>query len=165
MYEVSLILDPGTKLEYCETRDWEAEAVAYAKNALLRTIETYGTPRVAADPQSGQAGRGAASSKKDINAVWTHKRKRPGGEKGSELERYLAMPTVDTDVDVLEWWKQHARAFPGLARIARDYLAIPATSAPAERVFSRGADLITKKRGSLNEDTIRACLCLKSWWS
>ena len=130
MYEVSLILDPGSKLEYCETRDWEADAIAYAKNAMLRTIETYRMPRVAADPQSGQANRrGADSSKKAMNAVWTRKRKRRSGEKGSELERYLATPTVDTDVDVLEWWKQNARAFPGLARIARDYLAIPATSA------------------------------------
>ena len=165
MYEVSLILDPGTRLEYCENRDWEASAITYAKNAMLRTIETYGTPRVAANPQSGQAGRGAASSKKDINAVWTRKRKRPGREKKSELERYLAMETDETDVDVLEWWKYRAGKYPCLARIARDYLAIPATSAPAERVFSGGADLITRKRGSLSEDTIRACLCLKSWWS
>ena len=60
--------------------------------------------------------------------------------------------TIDVCTDIPEWWKQNARAYPCLARITGDYLAIPATSAPAERVFSRGADLIAKKRGSLSED-------------
>jgi hypothetical protein len=83
-------------------------------------------------------------------------------EKESELGAYLA-GGVAAHEDILEWWKRHADAYPCLARIARDYLAIPATSAPAERVFSGGADLIAEKRGSLSEDTIRACMCLKSW--
>jgi hypothetical protein len=85
-------------------------------------------------------------------------------EEGNELERYLGAPTVDSDVDILDWWKQNSVAYPCLARIARDYLAIPATSVPAERVFSGGADLITKKRGSLGEETIQACMCLDSWF-
>ena len=77
-------------------------------------------------------------------------------EKDSEVGRYLATPIADPDEDILVWWKDHARVHPRLARIARDYLAIPATSVPAERVFSGGANLITDKRGSLNEDTIQA---------
>ena len=47
--------------------------------------------------------------------------------------------------------------------MARDYLAIPATGAPVERVFSGGADLVRPKRGSLSEDSVRACMCLESW--
>jgi len=38
-----------------------------------------------------------------------------------------------------------------------------ATSVPVERAFSGGADLISVKRCSLKADTIRACMCLKSW--
>ena len=30
--------------------------------------------------------------------------------------------------------------------MARDFLRIPATSAPSERVFSQGVDIITRKR-------------------
>jgi hypothetical protein len=94
--------------------------------------------------------------------MWAQELKRRRVEE-SELERYLAAPTIDIHTDILGWWKQNAGAYPRLARIARDYLAIPATSAPAERVFSCGADLIAKKRGSLSEDTIQACMCLDSW--
>jgi hypothetical protein len=55
MYAVSLILDPSCKMEYYQASDWEANAIAYAKNALLRVIETYGTPEAATVPQPDQA--------------------------------------------------------------------------------------------------------------
>ena len=64
------------------------------------------------------------------------------------------------DADALGWWLGRADDYPCLARVARNYLAIPATSVPAERAFSTGADLVTKKRGSLDENTIRACMWL-----
>jgi len=79
------------------------------------------------------------------------------------VDRYLTGQTADGGTDALEWWKRHSDEYPNLAPITRDYLAIPATSAPVERVFSGGADLVTDKRGSLKEDTIQACMCLSSW--
>jgi hypothetical protein len=80
-----------------------------------------------------------------------------------ELEEYLAAPPAKSKTDVLQWWKANATMYPCLAAMARDYLAIPATSAPVERVFSGGTDLVQPKRGSLSEDAIQACMCLKSW--
>ncbi|KAF0534278.1 zinc finger bed domain-containing protein ricesleeper 2-like [Gigaspora margarita] len=57
----------------------------------------------------------------------------------------------------------HETDYPNLARIARDFLAIPGTSVPVERIFSNSADLISSKRHSLNPETIKICMCLKSW--
>ncbi|GET60559.1 ribonuclease H-like domain-containing protein [Rhizophagus irregularis DAOM 181602=DAOM 197198] len=54
--------------------------------------------------------------------------------------------------------------YPNLSKMALDYLAIPATSAPVERIFSSGTDLVTQKRCSLKGETIRELMCLKSWW-
>ncbi|EXX56617.1 hypothetical protein RirG_214540 [Rhizophagus irregularis DAOM 197198w] len=48
--------------------------------------------------------------------------------------------------------------------MARDYLSIPATSAPVERIFSGGTDLVVQKRCSLKKSTIRETMCLKGWW-
>jgi hypothetical protein len=49
--------------------------------------------------------------------------------------------------------------------MARDYLAIPATSAPAERIFSSASDVITQDRARLAANTIRALMCLKYWYN
>jgi hypothetical protein len=48
--------------------------------------------------------------------------------------------------------------------MAKDYLAIPATSAPAERIFSSAADVVTPDRACLAADTIQAVMCLKHWY-
>jgi hypothetical protein len=161
MYAISVILDPRLKTTYYEENDWEPEMIAHAKRALMQAMEEYGTP----EPQSYHAA--IAVQGMPFNGAYGSAffpcAKRRYLERGSEMERYLMEPVVDPHVDILAWWKGHTDAYPCLSRIARDYLAIPATSVPAERVFSGGDDPITKKRGLLKEDTIRACMCLGSW--
>lgn len=67
----------------------------------------------------------------------------------AELNSYLLCPEVDPDTDPLEWWRQHQPNFSRLSRLARKYLAIPATSAPSERVFSVGGGIVTCHRACL----------------
>ena len=45
----------------------------------------------------------------------------------------------------------------------RDYLAVPGTTVDLERGFSIAGDMVTKKRGSLSPETIRATQQLKDW--
>ena len=45
----------------------------------------------------------------------------------------------------LSWWKSSAHRFKNLERLAAKYLAIPATSAPSERIWSRAARVLTVK--------------------
>jgi hypothetical protein len=52
---------------------------------------------------------------------------------------------------------------PKLAQIAFNVLPIPPTSACAERLFSEGAMLMTKRRSRLSDATIELMLCLRSW--
>lgn len=67
------------------------------------------------------------------------------------------------DADILGWWKLNSKNYPNLSKMAKDYLAIPGTSASSERLFSSGKHLISDTRQSLSPSTIRACQCLKSW--
>ncbi|KXS13229.1 hypothetical protein M427DRAFT_100788, partial [Gonapodya prolifera JEL478] len=64
----------------------------------------------------------------------------------------------------LLWWKVHSAEYPNLARMAQDYLAVPGSSAPCERVFSGGVDLVTPNRNRLNGESIQSCMLLKNWW-
>ncbi|CAG8631633.1 39_t:CDS:2, partial [Ambispora leptoticha] len=46
------------------------------------------------------------------------------------------------------------------AHYEHDYLAIPTTSAPSERLFSKDSNMDTKKHGSLNPETIQKAIAL-----
>jgi hypothetical protein len=50
-----------------------------------------------------------------------------------------------------------------LGQMARDFIAIPATSATSERVFSSGGDIISRKRSRLSPATLRWVVCLRDW--
>ena len=48
--------------------------------------------------------------------------------------------------------------------MARDLLGIPATSTPAERIFSHAGIMYTKSRNRLLGDAAQALMNLGSWW-
>jgi len=47
--------------------------------------------------------------------------------------------------------------------MAKDYLAVMATSAPIERQFSVFSNIITKNRNRMEKEIGRRIMCLKSW--
>lgn len=75
-------------------------------------------------------------------------------EVSSEVKDYMSMPSVPLDTDPLQWWRQHKQRFPVLARVARRFLCIPASSAPAERVWSTAGNTITEKRARLSDQSV-----------
>ena len=85
--------------------------------------------------------------------------------RSDELDRYFdeAQPRAQTIADFLAWWKLNQHKYPNLSRMARDYLAIPGTSASSERLFSSAKHLLTDNRSCLAGSSVRACQCLKSW--
>ena len=52
----------------------------------------------------------------------------------------------------LEWWNQNKNDFKSLSILARKFLAVPATSAPSERVFSGASLVITDCRNHLSSE-------------
>ncbi len=61
----------------------------------------------------------------------------------------------------LDWWKTSAHRFKNLERLAVKYLAIPATSAPSECIWSRAARVLTAKRNKLSEEVSSAIMYCK----
>ena len=59
-----------------------------------------------------------------------------------------------SDAPILTWWKEHAARSPYLSQLARRYLAMPATSASVERLFSVAGQIVTAKRARLHPDTV-----------
>jgi hypothetical protein len=163
MYDIALILDPRLRAAYFRANGWERQFVAGAKNAVLRAMRACGTEPPPPDSTDIEARLGRMRGQTFVGL------KEAQAQEESKLSHCLshclAGSAADANTDLLKWWEQHASMYSRLARIARDYLAIPATSAPAdaEPVFSGASNLITKKRGSLSEDVIRVCVSLNSW--
>ena len=73
-----------------------------------------------------------------------------------EIERYKLEICISRNDDPLNWWKINQNRFPLLARLARKYLCIPATSAPSERVFSSAGNIVTHRRSTLSSDIVNS---------
>jgi hypothetical protein len=58
------------------------------------------------------------------------------------------------DSNPLVWWKTYPATFPYLAQVARRYLAMSATSAPVERLFSVEGQLVTVTTNRLHPETV-----------
>ncbi|XP_065318866.1 uncharacterized protein LOC135926860 [Gordionus sp. m RMFG-2023] len=86
---------------------------------------------------------------------------KPHNNNNLEISKYIDEATISNDTNPLDWWKLNKNRYPVLSKIARDYLAIPATSSSSERTFLEGLYVITDQRCSLDEHSIQACLCLK----
>ncbi|XP_041834649.1 zinc finger BED domain-containing protein 4-like [Melanotaenia boesemani] len=71
-----------------------------------------------------------------------------------EVTKYKALPCIPADSDPLLWWKTSEYMYPLTAKLAKHYLAIPATSVPSERVFSTAGDIVTASRSSLTSDNV-----------
>ena len=72
----------------------------------------------------------------------------------TELNAYMRVQQVANDTDPLMWWKQHQQEFPRLARMVRQYLTVPASSASPERLFSSVGLVKSDLRGSLLDTTL-----------
>ncbi|KIL55104.1 hypothetical protein M378DRAFT_57624, partial [Amanita muscaria Koide BX008] len=79
-----------------------------------------------------------------------------------EVTRYLRTEQVN-EADPLHWWYERQHIYPGLSRVAWDYLSIPATSVDVERIFSGGRVLLSYLRNRMQVETTRALLCVGEW--
>ncbi|KAL2102572.1 hypothetical protein ACEWY4_001740 [Coilia grayii] len=71
-----------------------------------------------------------------------------------ELQSYLQALDVDGEADPLEWLELHQANVPRVASLARKYLCIPATSAPSERAFSTGGNIVTCHRAAVKPENV-----------
>jgi hypothetical protein len=79
----------------------------------------------------------------------------------SELQSYLDEPTLDEKSNPLHYWKANEAKYPKLAKQAQRYLAIPASSAPVERMFSVGGKILRPERARMSDRVFECAMFLK----
>jgi len=85
---------------------------------------------------------------------------------GRETEKVTGHPELDKYIshvsslklklkdDPLAWWKANEGSYPTVSRLARDKLALLATSAASEQAFSSAGHVVSELRCSLETSTI-----------
>ena len=77
-----------------------------------------------------------------------------------ELDHYVKSPMADPKSDPLEWWKINNIHYPLLAKIAKKYLSIRATSCPSERLFSFSGKIVSTLRNNLKPEKVNMLVFL-----
>ena len=92
-----------------------------------------------------------AKKRRRLGAGLSDEEEEPQGAK-AEMQAYKAERRLKTDGCPLGWWRERKDNYPLLSKLARKYLAVQATSTPAERVMSTLGLVLNSKRQSLRGD-------------
>jgi hAT family C-terminal dimerisation region len=79
-------------------------------------------------------------------------------EGADEVTIYLKNFPREPNSDPLDFWRRQEHLFPVLSKLARTYLAIPASSGSVERLFSISGALQRSRRASLTNKMIEQML-------
>ena len=120
------------------------EGLDYMLNAELNARPYFGGPAVAPDN---------AAKAQRLVTDWISANPDPG-----RTLQFKSDPRADDPL--LVWWKQHEGTWPEIAEAARLFLAIPATSAPSERLFSTCRRVSSGDRANISPHRLEAVVRL-----
>jgi hypothetical protein len=169
---MAMFVDPRTKNRlpgiYKERRQ---DARSMFKNALIASVDRNSFKPAHVSESKSRSGstmtlifdddssdEDSSVDEDDIDRVIT-------GQVESELARYNSDPgSKDFNTCPLEWWEPRASSYPIIAKFARKYLAIPASSASVERLFSVAGNIITEDRNRLKPENASSVIFLRATW-
>jgi hypothetical protein len=142
---VALFFDPRFKRLEC-LQDAEIKAVKMYVQEELKTMDPPAASNIT--PEELEENR-----KLGINVIRST-------DADDEMVRYQCSPRVSSTANPLQWWKDNHQLYPRIARLAKKYLCVPATSVPSERTFSSASNVDTKHRSRLDPETLELCVIL-----
>ena len=116
IYYLSIVIDPRFKLCYYQKQEWEQHYIDMAKKIFNDTFKNFYQDNV------------DTNNRENINDEGDFFFNILGGNNNNdynEVETYLQQPPASIRTDPLQWWKTNENTYPQLAKMARDYLAIP----------------------------------------
>jgi len=166
---IATILNPYFRFSKLQGMGWSSAELKEHRALFLEIFQlynnSYGTPKV--DEGSSDSFVSDDEVYFGVNEVTLS----PPPQQGRVLnaaEQYLDSTPLKkhkcnskNDISYKTFWKYHESHV--LARMARDFGIILATSIPSESVFSIAGLIITKRRGRISPATMEVIMCLKSW--
>ena len=166
VYQLAAILDPSFKLDWCNSED---ERVAM-KSTLAK--QAFALNRTAA-PLPLSVTTGASSPVKKRKKLFSFMQHSSpllsechGGRQindviNTEIQTYLNEPCLSDDSDAMAYWKGHEDMFSHIAKVAKRYLAVPASSASVERAFSIAGKIFRPDRCRMSDANFETLMFIK----
>ena len=151
-------------------KDWQDEAVQLVEQTMQDYWEDSPVSQQGPSiPSTSLADLSTLESEYDLhrlNLVCDAGLNSDSGGWKMELRRYLEdLPKdISKNTDIIQWWADHAGVYPTLARIAKDFCAIPASSVSCERLFSAASEIATDRCSRLGARKFEHLQVLKHAW-
>lgn len=158
---MTAILDPRIKGELIPESLNSENFLEEAKTHFMRNYSTTHFPSMTSGYNAQEIEDGGSVS--FAEEIARKKRRTNMSSATDELTQYLSEAPAPIPTDVLEWWKVNSARYPRLSVMARDFLAVQATSVVPEELFCGKGDEIDKQRFCMAHDSTQPILCIKSW--
>lgn len=150
VYAVASVMDPRMKYNWWSIQEWGE----YERQSKMVVQETWTDDYDSALPEA------------EVTPKAAKQRQRYGiRARTDELDEYTKEAIISSDSEDAPtmYWKAQCKRWPNLSRMAQDYLAVPATSTPAERCFSSAKLVLPPQRNRLKPERIQQLILLNSW--
>jgi hypothetical protein len=168
LFAAAVILNPNYGLLWLEENwkdhpEWVVDAKTGLKDYFNRWYPDPDPFDLSAGEQQPQERRQRRAEEQDAFDAFLNDRHPSATVVGEELERFYRLNRPTTTINPIRWWADHREAFPRLAALALDLLAVPAMASDCERSFSLGKLSVSSQRHSLTEETIELIQLMKNW--
>jgi hypothetical protein len=170
---VPLVFDPRFKMEHVEFRLKQYFGVEAATEHITEVKKAIADLFIGYAAEFVDYGNSLSQERNSEEVVladsalsdWHEHVKVKEATSRCELQRYLeeGFHPCTPDFDILQWWAVNSARYPILGNIARDVLAVPASSVASESAFSTCGRVITDHRTSLGHKTVEALMCYGDW--
>ncbi|KAG0718305.1 Zinc finger BED domain-containing protein 4 [Chionoecetes opilio] len=154
-FQLAAVLDPRWKMSWCNPAE-----IPIVTERLAERVKAITPMTPNQDPEGPEPPQASPPRKKcklfRFMAPASTRISTP-----SQVEAYLAQPNLSEDSDPLVYWEQNRTNYPDLAILATQYLAIPASSAPVERLFSVAGKVFKPDRCSLSDKVFEELMFIR----
>lgn len=156
-YTIASVLDPRFKVRWCDEEKLNEPLTIVRLKASQTEIFQKN------NPSEEELSLPKKKPKSNFFNFMSPSRPKPkrSASVGNELDNYLSEPCMDMDSNPLEYWSINCIKYPVLAKLASKYLAIPATSAPVERLFSVAGKTFRPERCRLSDEKFEKLMTIK----
>lgn len=156
-FQLAATLDPRYKLDWCHDDEvQDIRDLLTRKYNVARSVAASSTSRM----DTSLVPEESPPMKRNKFFALVNRSSTPRPSE-TEVSLYLSQPCVQEDRDPLGYWKAKQSEFPILTMLAEKYLAIPATSAPVERLFSVAGKLFRPERCNLGDKRFEQLMMIR----